>query len=82
MGSVGDVYDYALCESFLATLKCELLGRRRFSYRAEAELAIFDYLEAGTSRAAGLRLSVADRVCEARLGAGVTAKALHDPQLQ
>jgi len=28
MGSVGDCYDNALCESFFATLECELLDRR------------------------------------------------------
>src|SRR6202008_5093286 len=27
MGSVGDAYDNAMCESFLATLECELLDR-------------------------------------------------------
>jgi putative transposase len=27
MGSVGDAHDYALCESFFATLECELLAR-------------------------------------------------------
>jgi putative transposase len=31
MGSVGDAYDNALCESFFATLECELLDRRRFA---------------------------------------------------
>jgi putative transposase len=45
MGSVGDAYDNALCESFFATLECELLDRRRFATRAEAKLAVFDYLE-------------------------------------
>ena len=45
MGAVGDAYDNALCESFFATLECELLDRRRFVTRAEAELAVFDYLE-------------------------------------
>jgi putative transposase len=30
MGSVGDCYDNALCESFFATLECELLDRQRF----------------------------------------------------
>ncbi len=29
-GSVGDTYDNAMCESFFATLKCELLDRNRF----------------------------------------------------
>ncbi len=45
MGSVGDAYDNALCESFFATLERELLDRRRFATRAEAQLAVFDYLE-------------------------------------
>ena len=30
MGSVGDCYDNALCESFFATLECELLDRNTF----------------------------------------------------
>ena len=30
-GSVGDAYDNAMCESFFATLECELLERRRFA---------------------------------------------------
>jgi putative transposase len=45
MGSVGDAYDNALCESFFATLECELLDRRRFQTQAEARLAIFDFIE-------------------------------------
>jgi putative transposase len=45
MGSVGDAYDNALCESFFATLECELLDRRRFSSQAEARMAIFDFIE-------------------------------------
>ena len=39
MGSVGDCYDNALCESFFATLECELLDRRRFRSQAEARMA-------------------------------------------
>ena len=31
MGSVGDAYDNAMCESFFATLECELLDRQRFA---------------------------------------------------
>ena len=31
MGSVGDAYDNAMCESFFATLECELLDRQSFS---------------------------------------------------
>jgi putative transposase len=45
MGSVGDAYDNALCESFFASLECELLDRRRFPTQAEARLAVFEYLE-------------------------------------
>ena len=45
MGSVGDAYDNALCESFFATLECELLDRQRFRTQGEARLAIFDFIE-------------------------------------
>ena len=44
MGSVGDCYDNAMCESFFATLECELLERRRFNTHHYAALAIFDFL--------------------------------------
>ena len=46
MGSVGDAYDNAMCESFFATLECELLDRRRFRNQAEAKMAVFDFIEA------------------------------------
>jgi putative transposase len=45
MGSVGDAYDNAMCESFFATLECELLARRRFRAQGEARLAVFDFIE-------------------------------------
>ena len=45
MGSVGDAYDNAMCESFFSTLECELLARRRFSSQAEARMAVFSYIE-------------------------------------
>ena len=45
MGSVGDAYDNAMCESFFATLECELLDRRRFRSQAEARMAIFEFIE-------------------------------------
>ena len=45
MGSVGDAYDNALCESFFATLECELLDRHRFPTQAAARLAVFDFIE-------------------------------------
>jgi len=37
MGSVGDAYDNAMCESFFATLECELLARRRFGSQARLD---------------------------------------------
>src|SRR5215831_11667341 len=45
MGSVGDAYDNAMCESFFATLECELLDRHRFQSQAEARMAIFEFIE-------------------------------------
>jgi putative transposase len=45
MGSVGDAYDNAMCESFFATLECELIDRRRFQSQAEARMAVFDFIE-------------------------------------
>lgn len=45
MGSVGDAYDNAMCESFFATLECELLDRHRFRTHADARLALFDFIE-------------------------------------
>ncbi len=45
MGSVGDCYDNAMCESFFATLECELLDRQRFRSQAEARRAVFEFIE-------------------------------------
>jgi len=45
MGSVGDAYDNAMCESFFATLECELLDRQKFRTKAEARMAIFTFIE-------------------------------------
>jgi putative transposase len=45
MGSVGDCYDNAMCESFFATLECELIDRERFATQADAERAVFEYIE-------------------------------------
>jgi putative transposase len=45
MGSVGDAYDNALCESFFATLECELLDRSHFKTQVEARLAVFEFIE-------------------------------------
>ena len=45
MGSVGDAYDNAMCESFFATLECELIDRCRFRTQAEARTAVFEFIE-------------------------------------
>lgn len=45
MGSAGDCYDNALCESFFATLECELIDRTRFRSHAEARMAVFEFIE-------------------------------------
>jgi putative transposase len=45
MGSVGDCFDNALCESFFATLECELLDRHVFETREEATQEVFTFIE-------------------------------------
>jgi putative transposase len=45
MGSTGDCYDNALCESFFATLECERLDRRNYRTQAEARMSVFQYIE-------------------------------------
>ncbi|MFN2449163.1 MAG: IS3 family transposase [Candidatus Baltobacteraceae bacterium] len=50
MGPVGDCYDNAMCESFNATLGCELLVQHRFKNQREASLAAFDFIEGWYNR--------------------------------
>ena len=45
MGSVGDCFDNAMCESFFATLECELIDRSTFRTHEDARQAIFDFIE-------------------------------------
>jgi putative transposase len=45
MGTVGDAYDNALCESFFASLECELLDRYVLKTHAEGRMAVFRYIE-------------------------------------
>jgi putative transposase len=45
MGSVGDCFDNAMCESFFATLECELIDRSTFRTRDDARAAIIDFIE-------------------------------------
>jgi putative transposase len=44
VGSVGDAYDNAMAESFVSTLKRELVKGRVFSSRFEVEIAVVEYL--------------------------------------
>lgn len=50
MGRVGSALDNAISESFVATLKSELVSRVRFPAREVAKTAIFEYLEAFYNR--------------------------------
>src|SRR4051812_25004669 len=51
MGTVGDAYDNALCESLFASLECELIDRRTFKSHTEARMAVFQHISrAGTTR--------------------------------
>jgi putative transposase len=45
MGTTGDAYDNAMCESFFATLECELLDRVTLRTKAEARMAVFEFIE-------------------------------------
>jgi len=45
MGSVGDCYDNALCESFFASLECELLHVARFENPNHARKIVFSWIE-------------------------------------
>jgi putative transposase len=45
MGTVGCAYDNAMCESFFATLECELLDRQRFATPEEARRELFQFID-------------------------------------
>lgn len=45
MGSKGCAYDNAVAESFFSSLKKDLIYRRSWPTRAQARVAIFDYIE-------------------------------------
>ncbi|GAA0972358.1 hypothetical protein GCM10009555_025400 [Acrocarpospora macrocephala] len=44
-GRTGTCFDNAITESFFASLECELIDRRSFRTRSEAERAVFSYIE-------------------------------------
>jgi transposase InsO family protein len=45
MGSVADAYDNSMAESFVSTLKRELIHRHSWPNRQIARSAIFEYIE-------------------------------------
>jgi len=45
IGSRGDAYDNAACESVISTLKVEWIKRHRYESRDQARLSIFRYIE-------------------------------------
>ena len=45
MGTVGDAYDNAMAESFFATLECELIDRRIWKTKKQAQREIFVWIE-------------------------------------
>ncbi len=50
MSRKGNCYDNAYAESFFSTLKKELVHRRMFETKAEAEFAIFEFIEVWYNR--------------------------------
>ena len=46
MGTIGDAFDNALCESFFGTLQLELLDQHHWSTRDELANAVFEWIEA------------------------------------
>lgn len=45
MGSVGDSFDNALAENLWVLVKTQSIGGRVFATRAEANLALFEYVD-------------------------------------
>jgi transposase InsO family protein len=45
MGTAGDAYDNAMCESFFGTLEAELLSREHFATHEHARRRIFSFME-------------------------------------
>ena len=73
MGSVGDCYDNAMCESFFATLECELLQRVPFTHAAMARHELIRYIEGFyNSRRLHSALGYQSPVCYERQALGAT----------
>ena len=82
MGSVGDSYDNAMCESFFATLECELLDRHASRPRPRPGWPSSTSSRAGTTPTAGTRRSTTSRPSRTK---GSTRrprdpKAVHPPR--
>ena len=45
MGSVGDCFDNAMCESFFATLECEVIARQSLKTKDQARGEVFSFIE-------------------------------------
>jgi transposase InsO family protein len=54
MGSRGDAYDNAACESVISTLKVEWINRHRYESRDQARLSISATSRLSTTRAAAI----------------------------
>lgn len=78
MGSVGDAYDNAAAESFMATLKKELVHKMTFKTKDQARLEIFSYIECfyNTLRRHSMIGKVSPVEFEARLEGLQTASAV------
>jgi len=79
MGSVGDAYDNALCESFFATLECELLDRGASRPRPRRGSRSSTSSRAGTTRTVGTPRSTTSRRCAMNSS---TASRRHDPKVR
>jgi integrase-like protein len=74
MGSRGDCFDNSAIESFHATLKKDLIHRRSWPTKAEARTAVFEYIEASVTAAAGTRDSACARLWSSRTALSWTAE--------
>ena len=76
MGSVADAYDNSMAESFVSTLKRELIHRHSWPNRQVARSAIFEYIEGfynTRGRHSALGHLNPSEYEEARMGGGAVA---------
>jgi putative transposase len=76
MGSVADAYDNSMAESFVSTLKRELIHRHSWPSRQSARTAIFEYIEGFYNtrrRHSALGHLSPSEYEEARMGGGAVA---------